>query len=250
MDTRLRGYDTFSGSNKTTNILNLNGKEEIDMQFKDGAKVFTVEGNQVGRIDRVVLKPATMEITHVVVRKGFLLPEDKVVPMSMIGTTTEDSVTLRSDADDLDSLPDYRETDYIEIEHHQEPDPNTMMANRPRSLFYYPPVGVLRTPGRYMEYDRPRYVTTTQTNIPKDAIALHEGAAVMTSDHEKVGNIERVVANTPEERATHFIIAEGLVFKDRKLIPTDWLSAVSEDEVHLAVDSQFVERLPEYKLEE
>ncbi len=220
------------------------------MQFKDGAKVFTAEGDQVGRIDRVVLKPATMEVTHVVVRKGFLLPEDKVVPMSMIGSTTEESVTLRSDADDLDSLPDYRETDYVEIEHHSEPAPNTMIANRARSLFYYPPVGVWRTPARQIEYDRPRYVTTTQTNIPKDTIALHEGAAVITSDHEQVGNIERVIADTLEKRATHFVLAEGLFFKERKLIPTDWLSAVSEEEVHLAVDSQFVQRLPDYQLQE
>lgn len=221
------------------------------MQFNEGAKVLTSDGDQVGTIDRVVLKPATMEVTHVIVRKGFFFTEDKVVPMSMIGPTTEDSLTLRPDASDLDQLPDYRETEYIEVDPEQQPNlHSTFRAGELRPVFYYPPVGggwLSRYPG---EHVGPHYVTSTKLNIPDDAVALQEGARVIAGDGEHVGDIERIFTGPISKEATHFIIAQGLIMKERRLIPTEWLSVVAEDEVRLSVDSKFVARLPEYKLQE
>lgn len=52
------------------------------MQFKQGTHVYTIDGKDVGAIDRVVLDPKTDEVTHVVVRRGWLFSEDKVVPIS------------------------------------------------------------------------------------------------------------------------------------------------------------------------
>ena len=221
------------------------------MQFKDGAKVLTTDGDQVGTIDRVVLKPATMEVTHVVVRKGFFFTEDKVVPVSMIGPTTEESLTLRPDAGDLDELPDYRETDYIEVDGKPQSTSDLAVGNgEVRPVFYYPPVGG----GWLFRYDAeqsgPRYVTATKLNIPDDAVALEEGARVVASDGEHVGDIERIFTGPISNEATHFIIAQGLIMKERRLIPTEWLSLVAEDEVRLSVDSRFVERLPEYELQD
>ncbi len=43
------------------------------MQFKRGAEGFTADGRKVGGIDRVVIDPRTREVSHVVIRKGFLL---------------------------------------------------------------------------------------------------------------------------------------------------------------------------------
>jgi uncharacterized protein YrrD len=44
----------------------------------------------------VVLDPQTKKAIHIVVRKGFLFTEDKVVPISFISDATEDRVTLRT----------------------------------------------------------------------------------------------------------------------------------------------------------
>ena len=49
------------------------------------------------------------------------------------------------------------------------------------------------------------------------------------------------------DRATHLLISEGLILKDKKLIPTRWMTNVLEKEVHLSVESDFVESLPEYQ---
>jgi uncharacterized protein YrrD len=46
---------------------------------------------------------------------------------------------------------------------------------------------------------------------------------------------------------THFLISQGILFKDRKLVPVHWVKSVGEDSVSLAVSSQVLERLPSYQ---
>ena len=40
------------------------------MELKEGTSVFTPNGDEVGRINRFVLDPATNEVTHIVVQKA------------------------------------------------------------------------------------------------------------------------------------------------------------------------------------
>ena len=69
----------------------------------------------------------------------------------------------------------------------------------------------------------------------------------MSSDGEHVGDVERLFVDSDSNRATHFVIAEGLLFKERKLIPANWVRSIEEDKVHLAVPSRVLERLPAYQ---
>jgi hypothetical protein len=43
------------------------------------------------------------------------------------------------------------------------------------------------------------------------------------------------------------VIGWGLLFKEHKLVPTRWATMVYENEVHLAVSSDFLEGLPDYE---
>lgn len=218
------------------------------MQFKEGANVFTADGERVGTIDRVVLEPDTKEVTHLVVQKGFLFTEDKVVPMSLVGPATEERVTLREGAGDLEALPDFEESHYVPIERGRQSAPGS--AHWARPLHLYPPIGTYWTTGGYADYARPQYVAKTERNIPEGTVALEEGAKVMSSDGEHVGDVERIFTDPLEERATHLLVSEGLILKDKKLIPAGWMSTVHEDEVHLLVDSDLVESLPEYQIQD
>jgi sporulation protein YlmC with PRC-barrel domain len=65
------------------------------MQFKENAEVLTSSGEKVGRIDRVVIDPKSKELTHVVVKKGFLFTKDKVVSVDHVETTNEDRILLK-----------------------------------------------------------------------------------------------------------------------------------------------------------
>jgi uncharacterized protein YrrD len=77
-------------------------------------------------------------------------------------------------------------------------------------------------------------------------VALEEGARVISADDKQVGNIEQLVVDPQDHRVSHFVIGEGLFFKERKLIPVTWISTIGEKEVYLSVKSGTLERVPVY----
>ena len=215
------------------------------MQFKEGAKVVTADGERVGTVDRIVLDPDTKEVTHLIVQKGFLFTKDKVVPMSLVGPTMAGRVTLREDAGDFEKLPDFKESHYVAVDRGSRSGPGP--ENWVRPLYWYPPLGAWWTTSAYADYAKPQYVARTEKHVPEGTVALEEGAKVISRDGKHVGEIERVFTDPLEDRATHLLIAEGLILKKRTMIPTRWMTDVLEDEVHLSVDSECVESLPEYQ---
>jgi uncharacterized protein YrrD len=214
------------------------------MQLKQNSSVLTAGGDEVGRVDRVVIDPQSQRVTHVVVRKGTLFTEDKVVPMEMIETADEEQVRLREDAGDLESLPDFIVEEFIPIE--GEWGSSTDAWGYVPPFFWYPPLGQAHPLG-YPGYPVPPYKVETERNVPDYTVSLKEGADVLSADGDKVGEVSRVILDPDTDRVTHFLISEGLLFKERKLIPLHWVGEVVENEVRLAVDSALLERVPDYQ---
>lgn len=69
---------------------------------------------------------------------------------------------------------------------------------------------------------------------------------MVTVDEKHVGRVERVITNE-QDRVSHFLISEGVVFKHKKLVPAAWIDDVTEDQVRLAVGSDVLENLPDYQ---
>lgn len=206
------------------------------MRFRDGAPVYTADGQQVGEIHRVVLDPATRELTHVIVRKGFFFAEDKVVPVSLIATASDDRVTLREDAEDLDQLPVFEEIHFVAA------DSGTRMlypTGYAGPLYWYPPPGT-------MWWTPPMAVELTR-HIPEGTVAVWEGARVISSDGEHVGDVEAVLTEPEGDRATHLLVSSGLILTEQKLVPANWVSRLGETEVHLAVSSELLDELEPYE---
>ena len=211
------------------------------MLFKQGTDVFSSDNEKIGTLDRVVMDPRTKEISHIVVREGFLFREDKVVPMDLIGSVTDERIILQGSKDHLNELPDYEETHYVSRDATVDDDMNTLYWNPPA----YSGAGYSQYP---VIYPQSLYIRRTEKNIPEGMVALAEGAKVLAEDGEQVGNIETLITD-PNEHVTHLVISSGLLMKERKIIPSHWLNAVTEDEVHLSVDSRLLERLPQYNPE-
>ena len=216
------------------------------MQFKKNAEVLTSNDEKVGRIDRVVLDPKSNEMTHVVVQKGFLFVKDKVVPLDCVESATEERVELKEGCDDPNEFPDFEETHYISVEETGGSEARGHDGFDKLAWYYPVPGGAwwrqrsLANPG----ISKPPYVRKTEVNIPEGTVALEEGAKVVSSEGEHVGNIERVYADEEEQRVTHLLISKGLISKSRKLIPSMWVDSVREDEVRLSIGERFVEKLP------
>ena len=217
------------------------------MLFKTGVDVYSSDDEKIGTLHRVVMDPKTKEVSHIVVQKGLLFTEDKVVPMDLVGSLTEDRISLQGSKEHLDELPEYEETHYVRPD--ATTDEGEVSTHTTDTLYWYPPVDLSAGGfGRYPVAFFPQslYVQKTTKNIPEGMIALAQGVKVVAEDGEHVGNIETLITDPKDDRVTHVVVSSGLLLKERKIIPAYWLSSVSDDEVHLSVESRLLERLPEY----
>lgn len=221
----------------------------LNIELKEGTPVVTADGKEVGKIERFVLDPSTNEVTHIVVQKGWLLTEDKVVPFEMVSSTMDDRVMLNEGVEDFNELPPFEETHYVRVGDEQRrmgrTDETSNYPNAP-AYYWYPPHGSVGFPAYGLgRYAWPR--TETQQNIPANTVPLKEGTNVISSDGEHVGDVERLFVEPDSNQATHFLISQGLLFKNHKLVPANWISSATEDEVRLTVSSQLLESLPDYE---
>ncbi|MGD8654100.1 MAG: PRC-barrel domain-containing protein [Desulfobacterales bacterium] len=218
------------------------------MQFKENAVVMTFSGQKVGRIERVVIDPKSHELTHFVVKKGFLFTEDKVIAIDDVESATEERVLLKEGRQDPDDFPDFEETHYVPVKDDRMAADDGSGGRDPLAWYYPLPGGAWWQTKNftYPGMSKPVYVRRTDVNIPDGTVALEEGAKVLSADGEHVGDIERVYVDDDEQRVTHLLISQGLVSKSRRLIPSMWVDSVSEEIVRLSVGERFIEALPQY----
>jgi sporulation protein YlmC with PRC-barrel domain len=215
------------------------------MQFNKDASVYSSDGKDLGHLDRVVLDPKTKELTHLVIRQGFFFTEDKIVPMHLVESSTEDRVSLKHMADVLD-LPQFEEKYYLSAD---ELDEERTRPAHPEDyvapLLWYPPLGTAWWSPAY-GYANLETEAVIERNIPEGTVPLKEGAEVISADGEHVGDIERVFTDGNTNRATHLVISKGLLFKSKKLIPTSWVATTEEDKIELNLGTYALDNLPSF----
>lgn len=237
----------------------------IKLELREGAGVYTPGDEQVGTVSGFVLDPATNEVTHIVVQKGWLFPEDKVLSFDMIQSANEDKVVLKGNIGDVEELPSFEETHFItpreaditreggthpaeekrraEIIQEDASEGQSAAFSYAPAYYWYPPRGYVGYPVGY--YGLPPMETVR--NIPEDTIQVKEGTDIMSADGEHIGDVERLLVDPDSNRLTHFVISQGVFFKDRKLVPAHWVRSVDEDKVHLSVTSELLEHVPSYE---
>lgn len=219
------------------------------LELKEGMSVLTPSGEEIGKINRFVLDPATNEVTHVVIQKGWLLPEDKVLPFEMVRSTSDEKLVLSEDVPKFDKLPSFEETHFVRAADDRPGDRTP--AGDPAyqytpAYYWYPAHSNVGYPGiGFGHYAWP--TGETKRNIPEDTIPIKEGTDILSSDGEHVGDVERLLVDPESRQVTHFLISQGVLFKDRKLIPVHWVKSVDEENVSLVVNSELLERLPSYE---
>jgi uncharacterized protein YrrD len=216
------------------------------IELREGVGVFTSDDQHVGKLNRFVLDPATNEVTHIVVQKSGLAADEKVVPLRMVDSANGEKVVLARDIGDFDQLPPFEEKHFVRT---MDEDIRQEEYSKDESFpayYWYPPEGYIGYPAYGLEYYAWPPVETRR-NIPEQAVPLKEGSNVMSSDGEHVGDVERLFVESGSNRATHFVVAHGMFFKERKLVPVQWVDFVEEDKVQLLVSSQLLERLPAHE---
>ncbi|MHB8753195.1 MAG: hypothetical protein ACYDBJ_28910, partial [Aggregatilineales bacterium] len=88
-----------------------------------------------------------------------------------------------------------------------------------------------------------RYRIEIEQNITEGTVALKEGARVFSDDNQHVGNVAQVFTESPGDRVTSFLMSEGIVFTESKLIPVTWIREIQEGEIYLSVGTAILDKL-------
>jgi len=153
-------------------------------------------------------------------------------------------VSLNDNAGDLEKLPAYQERYFVpadggEMVGGEDAPPvysNPMYGNPSIS-----PAAILASMPRVEGHAEVRI------NIPPSDIVLRKGAHVFTREGTRVGDIDEILVDAGSRRASHFVVAQGALFKTRKLIPAEWVIDVEEDDVKLAISDNALDRLHDYE---
>lgn len=202
------------------------------MKFHEGATVSTPSGEKVGTLDRVVVDPATRDVTHLVVGKGMLLPHDILVPVADVGATpSEETVILKAGA-----RPDAYET-FEGIRYSAEPGGPAPMAS---AFEVYPITGVPPTyPGAVPPPPAPAEPVAPPAAGAGPAI-IGRDMPVFGEAGRKVGKVEEVV--TSDDGSLEAIVAKSgiLWFARRRVIPAGWIREIRPTELRLSVTKDHV----------
>jgi len=64
------------------------------MRFNFGTDILNSSGEKVAELHQIVIDPATDQVTALIAKKGFLLPNDKVIPISLVMDSTDEYIKL------------------------------------------------------------------------------------------------------------------------------------------------------------
>jgi uncharacterized protein YrrD len=211
------------------------------MNFVKGAEVFTATGEKIGTISRIVIDAKTRDVTDLVVERGALFRDEKVIPVGLVDLENEDRIMLRETNQTVDDFPDYETTHYVSLDQAGVPYENI------DTYYWYPPTNFQTPTGGILPGIRPDYIPETETSIPEGRVAISEGAQVISADDKHIGNVEQVIANSETHTVTHFVVGKGLLLKEHKLVPAHWVTSVDDNKVYLSVEARVFDRLPDYQ---
>ena len=219
------------------------------MQIRANALVVSADSKDIGHVRRVVIDPRSDQIRDIVVRKGMLFTEDRVVPIELVAETTGEQVRLKISAKVAEALELFEETFYMPVDGADQATERLPVTTFAPAYYWNPPmIGYeAATHAGSVPPELLGYELHTERHIPANTVALKEGAKVKTRDDHHVGQVEQVMTPPGSQQATHIVLSEGVFNKSHKVIPLNWVEHIAEDEVSLAVSKAVIERLPVYE---
>jgi len=193
------------------------------MDIPIGVEVFCTDG-YCGRSTRVVLKPKTEEVTHLVVKEKESPHEEILIPVTAVTAATPDSINLSYTRSKLAKLQPFIETEYVRL-------------NIPRYAG-----GVYSMAGEF--YPESEVLPVRHKLTPAGELAVRHGARVEATDG-RVGRVDEFLMDPQNDHITHLVLREGHLWGQKEVtIPVSEIERIEEDVVHLKIDKRKIEALP------
>jgi len=154
------------------------------LDFDVGARVYCADEEACGRLHKVVVNPHTREVTDLIVERGFLRKQERVLPVAMVERAAEDGIYTSMDMDGLSNLPEYREIEF------EEPEGDWGKPHQGNMVCWSSPHGPM-----CHEAVVPRVRREVQEGIQSNRDVLERGTPVINSDGE-MGQVDHVLVDS------------------------------------------------------
>jgi osmotically-inducible protein OsmY len=203
--------------------------------FRIGAPVFALDG-RAGHLSKVVIDPNTRRVTHLVIHRGMLLDEDRVVPVELVERATPEGIFLHLTSREVARQPRYREERFISPPPGWEPPPEYTAAD---VRFWGLPYGGVTPP------IQPVVEHTIRHGIPERTIVLERSTEVRTRD-EATGEIDHLLVDPLRQELTHLVVR----FEDQPqqpvIVPFEWVEDLGDGYVLLKCTREDLRQLQPY----
>ena len=200
--------------------------------FRIGAPVFALDG-RTGHLNKVVIDPHTRRVTHLVIHRGFLLAEDRVVPVELVERATPEGIFLHLTSQEVACLPRYQEERFVSPPPDWEPLPGYLATD---VLFWGSPYGGVPPPILpVVEY-------TIRHGIPERTIVLERSTEVRTRD-EMVGEIDHLLVDPMRQELTHLVVRLEDQPQQPVIVPFEWVEDLGDGYVLLKCTREELRRL-------
>ena len=203
--------------------------------FHIGAPVFAQDG-RAGELSKVVIDPHTRRVTHLIIHRGVLLGEDRVVPVELVERATPEGIFLHLTSREVARQPRYEEERFVSLPPDWELLPGYLADD---VLFWGLPYGGVRPPILpVLEY-------TIRHGIPERTIVLERSTEVRTRD-ELTGEIDHLLVDPLRQELTHLVVHFDDQPQQPVIVPLEWVEDLGDGYVLLKCTREDLRQLQSY----
>lgn len=176
---------------------------------------------ECGRLERVVLDPVALRLTHLVVDPGHDVK--RLVPVDLVDDGGEPGATgvlLRCDAEGFRTLEPAEETEFV-------PATEDTFGYDPEQLLSWPYYSVgMALPGLIPALGMAGPTPATHERVPSGEVQIRRGQRAEATDGE-IGHVQGLVVAPEDQCATHVLLQEGhLLGKKTVAVPISMVTSV------------------------
>lgn len=216
---------------------------EARWELKIGSTVTTIDGDY-GHLNHLLLDPHQERIVGLVVRpQGWLPYHPVLVPENLIEDASENEVRLKISRSELEALPKYRPNSHLVLDSEAYEADDELFAVLGKQG---PKVG--RAPNSR----EPGMIETQMTGDESRRFGLRLRAGQQVFCRDEHAGWASLILLDPGGRVKGFVLHTGHLplFGRELIVPVPWIQEVDHENIHLSVEKQELDRLPEYYSDE
>jgi hypothetical protein len=193
------------------------------MDISIHAKISCSDG-PCGQATRVILKPTSEEITHLVVSNESFPEIEYLVSIDQVAGSTTSQIRLNCSRAELSNMAIFSKVEFV-------PSFLTNSYGSPYMMSpYYAPVS--------------KDTLLGNEHLPAGELAIRRGARVEAVDGH-MGRVDEFLINPGNDQITHLVMREGHLWGQKDVtIPVDQIDHYKDNTVYLKLHKHDIEKIP------